>query len=556
MKILILGGYGVFGGRLAHLLSDLPSIELLIAGRSPAKAEAFCAAYQGQAKVTPLTLNRADIAAHVKAVRPDLIVDASGPFQNYAETDTDDPYIVPRCAIENAIPYLDFADASDFVAGITALDPAAKTANTFALSGVSSFPVLTAAVVRELAKGITVKTITGGIAPSPFAGVGLNVMRAVVGYAGQPLTLTRGGKITTANGLAESLRTTIAPPGALPLHNIHFSLVDVPDLQVIPPEYPNLNSIWMGAGPVPEILHRALNILAKLRAFKLLPNLAPAAPLFYKILNLMTFGEHRGGMFVRVTGDGANGPTSRTWNMLAEGDDGPFVPSMAIEAIIRKMLNGDMPRPGARPATDALTLADYDHLFTRRAITTGIRETLPKTAPLYERILGTAFHDLPDQLRALHTPNGITRWSGTATVTRGTNPLATLAATLLGLPQAAKTVPVSVTFTPKDGAELWERNFGGKTFRSHQSEGTGRSAHLLSERFGPVTVDLALVLKDGELDLIPRRWAILGIPMPTALLPQGRSFESAPDGTFTFDVQFKTPLTGLIAAYKGTLTKQ
>jgi hypothetical protein len=34
MKILILGGYGVFGGRLAELLSDIPGLELLICGRT------------------------------------------------------------------------------------------------------------------------------------------------------------------------------------------------------------------------------------------------------------------------------------------------------------------------------------------------------------------------------------------------------------------------------------------------------------------------------------------------------------------------------------------
>ena len=30
MKVLILGGYGVFGGRLAELLSDIAEIELVI----------------------------------------------------------------------------------------------------------------------------------------------------------------------------------------------------------------------------------------------------------------------------------------------------------------------------------------------------------------------------------------------------------------------------------------------------------------------------------------------------------------------------------------------
>ena len=49
LRILIVGGYGVFGGRLAQLLADEPRLCLIIAGRSLAKAEAFCASLDGMA---------------------------------------------------------------------------------------------------------------------------------------------------------------------------------------------------------------------------------------------------------------------------------------------------------------------------------------------------------------------------------------------------------------------------------------------------------------------------------------------------------------------------
>ena len=35
-----------------------------------------------------------------------------------------------------------------------------------------------------------VDAIAGGIAPSPYAGLGPNVIRAIAGYAGKPVTLT------------------------------------------------------------------------------------------------------------------------------------------------------------------------------------------------------------------------------------------------------------------------------------------------------------------------------------------------------------------------------
>src|SRR5215472_12469555 len=113
-------------------------------------------------------------------------------------------------------------------------------------------------------------SVTGGIAPSPYAGVGPNVIRAIASYAGRPVRLVRDGHAAVGIGLVETRRFTIAPPGRLPLRPILFSLVDVPDLQALPALWPELKSVWMGAGPVPEILHRALHALAWLVPLKLL----------------------------------------------------------------------------------------------------------------------------------------------------------------------------------------------------------------------------------------------------------------------------------------------
>ena len=94
-------------------------------------------------------------------------------------------------------------------------------------------------------------------------------------YTGKPISLIRNGKKSTAYGLTESMRYTIGPPGCLPLNNLHFSLVDVPDLQLLPDAYPQLDSIWMGVGPVPEFLHRMLNGLAWLVKKGIIPSLRP-----------------------------------------------------------------------------------------------------------------------------------------------------------------------------------------------------------------------------------------------------------------------------------------
>jgi hypothetical protein len=556
LRVLILGGYGTFGGRLAQLLAGEERLTLIIAGRSREKAAAFCDTLASGAEKVPSHFDRdGDVERQLRDIKPDVIVDASGPFQSYGR----DPYRLVTAALALGIHYLDLADGSGFVKGIGRFDEDARAGNVFILSGVSSFPVLTAAVVRKLAADMTrVDAISGGIAPSPYASVGPNVIRAIASYAGKPVMVMRSGRPAVGHALTQTRRYTIAPPGRLPLNPVRFSLVDVPELQVLPDLWPSVQSIWMGAGPVPEVLHRALNALAWMVRLKLLPSLSPLASLIYRAMNTLRWGEHRGGMFVSVGGLGTNGQkVERSWHLLAEGDDGPFIPSMGAEAIIRRCLDGRWPATGARPARADLELADYEPLFERRSIYTGCRKSLPaaRQVPLYQRLLGDAWASLPQPLAALHDLKVDLTAEGVAMVERGTGLLARLVAVLFRFPHQTPAVPVKVSFHVQDGKEIWQRSFAGKSFSSVQFEGRGRFERLLCERFGPLTFGLALVVDGGRLRLIVRRWSFLGLALPLALAPGGDSYEFADQGRFNFHVEIAHPLTGLIVRYRGWLAR-
>jgi Saccharopine dehydrogenase NADP binding domain len=360
LKILIVGGYGIFGGRIVELLEDEPRLTVLVAGRSAAKAKAFVASRgQTKAQLQPYVFDRnADVGVLLSPARPDILVDASGPFQAYGGQ----RYRIVEACLEQKVHYLDLADGSEFAAGISAFDNWAKSAGIFILSGASSFPVLTAAAVRRLSIGMSaVKAIRGGIAPSPFAGVGENVVRAISAYAGEPLRRKRNGAVTSGYAFTEQSRYTVSPPGLLPLRSTLFSLVDVPDLLALPAVWPEADDVWMGAGPVPEVLHRLLIGLAWLRRWRLLPTLSQLAPLMYFTTNHIRWGEHRGGMFVEIEGlDQFSNRLTRSWHLLAEGDDGPLIPSMAVEAIVRDVLEGRVPAAGARTRARCLRAIVYE----------------------------------------------------------------------------------------------------------------------------------------------------------------------------------------------------
>jgi hypothetical protein len=547
LRVLIVGGYGTFGGRLARLLADQERLTLIIAGRSLAKAQAFCATLPA---AQPAAFDRdGDVERQLRALAPDIVVDASGPFQSYGA----DPYRLVRAALALGVRYLDLADSSDFVVGIAQFDAPARARGVFVLAGVSSFPVLTAAVVRQLAQGmVRVDRLVGGIAPSPYASVGPNVIRAIAGYAGKPVATSHDGR--NAYALIDTLRYTIAPPGQLPLHPIRFSLVDVPDLKVLPALWPSLRSVWIGAGPVPEIWHRALNALAWLVRLRVLPSLSALAPLMYRTSERLSWGEHRGGMFVAVTGVGpGREPIERSWHLLAEGEDGPLIPSMAAAAIIRHCLAGRPPAVGARAAASELELADYEPLFAQRRITTGRRQAVPAGSSLYRHILGDAWNSLPAPLRAMHDLDRELAADGVAVVERGSGLLARLVAFVAGFPPAGRDVPVTVAFRVREGREHWRRTFAGRSFASIQEQGRGRFERLLCERFGPLGFGMALVCEGDRMRLVLRRWSVCGIPMPLALAPRGNAHESAQDGRFHFHVEIGHPLTGPIVAYRGWL---
>ncbi len=554
LRIFILGGYGTFGTRLIRLLIADKGLTLICAGRSLAKANALVAKYQPEAEailIAAETDRNGDLTQSFTEWKPDLIVDTSGPFQGYGER----PYRVVEAAIAAGVTYIDIADGADFVTGISVYDEKAKAAGIGIISGASTFPALSAAIVEDLSKDWqSVNCIENGLAPSPRAGLGKNVIAAIMSYAGKPVSVIHGGNNTTAPALVDSRYFTVAPPGVEPLPPMRFSLVELPDQTLFPNKWTALRELWYGVGTRPQIMLRLLNLSSRIVHMRLLPSLSPFKSLAYAAMKLLPFGAHRGGLIMRVGGESKDGtPITREWHMIAEGDDGPFIPSMAVAALVKKIQRGDKPLPGAYPALGIVSLAEFESQFAGKQIIAGIRDHLSEDAPLYQHILGEAWQRLPQEIQALHTSPSGKHVAGRARVDRGKNPLARLIAGIVGFPKASEDVSVEVTFSVKDGVEHWQRNFDGRPFSSLQKRGEGSFEHLLSESFGPLEFGLALVLQDDKMWLKTIKWRAFGIPMPRFLAPSGDAYEHVIDGRFHFHVEIRHWMTGLIVRYRGWL---
>jgi saccharopine dehydrogenase-like NADP-dependent oxidoreductase len=535
MRVLIVGGYGVFGGRLARLLVK-DGFEVIIAGRDPHKAAEFSSQIGCDALEVDVAGNLAPIAKSGASV----VVDAAGPFQAYGS----DPYCLARFCIEHGINYLDLSDDAAFTAGIAELDAPAAAAGCFVLSGVSSVPAISAAAVRALSEGLSeLIVIETSLVPGNRAPRGRSVVASILTQTGEPLCVWRGSAWRQYRGWSNT-KTVCFGPG----FKQRVYLIGAPDLKLFPQAFAARTVIFR-AGLELAVMRWALSTLGFVRSRRLLPKLTVfLSPILWLSQRLEHLGSDRGAMAVEVVGLLGGEPLRRRWQIIAYHGDGPFIPAVPARAIIRKCASI---RPGARPSLFDLSMPEIESALAGLSVQT---TTLAAQAPtLIQKALEERWKELPPSVKCLHSVQDLEVFIGKAKVTRGRGVIERAAAFFFNFPKAGENVPVTITKTRTAFGEIWERNFGGRRFRSYLTP-SPRPYHY-RERFFVLTYEQELPVDNGSLFLPVRRGWLLGVRLPGFLLPKSQAREYDLNGVFHFDVGLYAPLTGrLIVRYQGHFT--
>ena len=350
-------------GALVDGLIRTTEFDVVIAGRDLARAEAKAASCGPRARA--MRLDTATVTAPaLRATGAFVVADAAGPFQGA-------DYRLARVAIAAGLHYVDLADARDFVAGFGVLDAAARAAGVVALTGASSTPALSHAVLDRLTQGWRrVDTVEIAISPgnrnSPR---GLSVLRAILSYAGQPVRVFASGGWTERPGWGRPFRR--AMPG---LGRRWLSLCETPDLDLIPVRFAPTEAAVFRAGLELSAMHLGLCAAGWLVQKRVLRSLVPfARPFRWLAERLKGFGSDRGGMTVEAAGIGAaGGPVRAVWSLVAEGGDGPAIPTLPALATIRALADGRIGEAGARPCVGVLDLDWIEREFAPYRIATRI----------------------------------------------------------------------------------------------------------------------------------------------------------------------------------------
>jgi NAD(P)-dependent dehydrogenase (short-subunit alcohol dehydrogenase family) len=525
MKVLVVGGYGVFGERLARLLLR-DGHQVTVAGRDLAKAKALAAQLGCSARQIDRKGDFAALAGH------DVVVDAAGPFQMQGE----DPWRLVRAAIRARVHYLDLSDNADFCTGISVMDQEAKAAGVCVISGLSTVPALSSAAVHALAGGEPPRVIDIAVLPGNRSPRGISVMTTILSQAGQPMPVWRGNQWAWATGWSDPARYRL--PGGIVRQGW---MITVPDLHLFPAHF-GAETVLFRAGLELTVMRYGLAAFAALRRVVPVPVTPPVVRAFKWAADLLSpFGSGRGGMSVMVIAGGER----RWWRLLAEDGDGPFIPAVATRALLRR---GTLPL-GAAPALNTITLEEAESAMSDLRVRS--ERAVEPFCPIFPQVLGPDFAALPEPVRATHLTAGQSRWHGRATVTRGKGLWGRFLCLLFRFPAQADDVPTEVMKTATPYGEVWQRRFGRQSFRSRLAAESGG----ITESFGPFTFLLSLKVQDGALHYSVAAGWLGRLPLPRWLLPVSQSREYLQDGAFHFDVKLLAPLTRqMVVHYRGFLS--
>ena len=356
-RVLIIGGYGNFGRFISCELAKQKNIQVIIAGRSIEKAIELSNELDAVNDVEASALNiHADLDKAFQAINPDIVIHTSGPFQQQG-------YKVAKACIHAKAHYIDLADGREFVEGITELDMFAKEQGVLVISGASSVPCLTSALVdyhkpefKEL------DCLNYGITTAQKTAKGLATTAAILGYTGKPFkTLIAGRKSKIFGWQGLHLRKFRELGWKL------LSYCDVPDLALFPKRYPQLQNIRFYAGLEIPLIHFVLWVISWLVRFGLIKNLQRTARMLLKLSSLFDWlGSDNSAFYMELSGTGKKPGKGKKgqnksiiFELTARSGDGPYIPSMPAILMAKKLANEQVKERGAFPCVGFITRDEY-----------------------------------------------------------------------------------------------------------------------------------------------------------------------------------------------------
>ena len=264
-----------------------------------------------------------------------------------------------NACIDAGAHYIDLADGREFVGGITALNERSGASGVLIVSGASTVPALSAAVIDHYRSSFaSISEIAIGITPGNRTPRGLSTVESVLSYCGKAFQRWQQGDWCTVYGWQDLHRVRYPKLGKR-----WFANCDVPDLMLFPERYAVTGSVKFHAGLELSIIQLSLWVMSWFARWGWVRGWMPAARFLKQASeSLITLGSDAGGMHVQISGvDHAGRECRLFWVLTAMRGHGPQIPCIAAIVIARKLMSGQLnDLAGARPCLDLMTLEEFD----------------------------------------------------------------------------------------------------------------------------------------------------------------------------------------------------
>jgi len=356
-NIVVIGGTGHFGARICRRIAGEPGTELVVTSRTEAKAAGLAGILRAEnpaASIRSARLDQfsADFEVDLRRLRPAVVVHTAGPYQGQ-------DYRVARACIGAGSHYIDLADGREFVEGFSCLNEQALQRGLLLVSGASTLPGLSSAVIDSLKDQFSeIEAIEISIAPAHQTPRGTGTIAAVLSYCGKPFTMLVDGNWTRTYGW-QDLRIQRYPRLGTRLSGA----CDVPDLGLLPRYIPGVRTVTFHAALEAPWEQLALWLMGWLTRFRVVLNWDRFAPTFKRLSNrLIRMGSDTGGMHVRLTGTDQNRERRvRTWFLTARENHGPEIPCSPALILARRLARDELSQRGAYVCIGLISLSEFEH---------------------------------------------------------------------------------------------------------------------------------------------------------------------------------------------------
>jgi hypothetical protein len=344
---MVLGSTGTFGRIIVQALLSR-GYRVVAAARSADKTKAI---FQEQWQHPQFSYQIFDVQhdlliAEITKAKAHLVINTCGPFQQQH-------YQIAKACIVAKSHYIDLADDGVFVKGIEQLNLQAQQAGVCVISGASTVPGLSSAVIAAYFDRFTqLDSVRYGVSPGQKTARGLATTKSILSYLGKPLPW--GSRYGWQQGYSVKYPT---------IGKRWMGACDIPDHYLFK-DYYAIKKLEFSAGMESKVLHAGIWFVSWLVRLRMIRHLPSSAERLLKVSHCFDrFGTQDGGMHMFLGGSKNGRPLQINWFIEAFNGSGTQIPSAAAIILADHILQEKTLKPGARACINLINLKQFIQYF-------------------------------------------------------------------------------------------------------------------------------------------------------------------------------------------------